>query len=81
MARGEYVVWRGLTVLLAACLGFMSPSHADLVSHWPLDEGDGTEFENAVDDQFDGFLADDTVIVNWVPVELNADGFGPKQDE
>ena len=50
-----------------------------MVAHWPLDEGSGSQFSNAVDPALDGFLLDDTVNIEWVDVVRNADGSGPSQ--
>ena len=50
-----------------------------MVAHWPLDEGSGGDFNNAVDPALKGFLLDDTVNIAWVDVVPNADGSGPHQ--
>ena len=72
-------VWWLLTVVSGICLASLSTSHADLVAHWPLDEGSGGEFSNTVDSAVDGFLLDDTVNIEWVDVVPNDDGSGPHQ--
>ena len=72
-------VWCRLAVVSGICLASLSTSHADLVAHWPLDEGSGGEFGNAVDSAVNGFLLDDTVNIEWVDVVPNDDGSGPHQ--
>ena len=65
-------------VFVLAWLGLATEARADLVGHWPLSE----DFDNLADENFHGYLVDDPepAIVEFVPVELNDDGFGPAQD-
>ena len=69
-----------IVIVVVIWFGSISTGFADLVAHWKLDDGDEEEFENAVDDAFDGFLLDDSVLVNVVNVKPNADGVGPSQE-
>ncbi|MBN1459359.1 MAG: hypothetical protein JXA57_07470 [Armatimonadetes bacterium] len=65
---------------LAVGFSFSASLRADLAAHWRLDEGEGSEFENKVDPDFNGYLQDATVSIRWVEVTASGADLRPHQD-